>query len=194
MRSGVEHVILVNDRDERVGTAEKLEAHELGLLHRAFSVFLVDDKRRILLQRRSELKYHSGGLWANSCCGHPRPNESTLRAAHRRLFEELGTRSALGLGFKARYRASVSDTLVENEIVHVFFGRYSGHCDLNPAEVSDTQWCALPALMSELGFRRDLACWLKHYMNDHAEAVATCVEGVARARPSSAWRHGAEAP
>ena len=182
MRSDVEHVILVNHRDERVGTSEKVQAHERGLLHRAFSVFLVDDERRILLQRRSRQKYHSGGLWANSCCGHPRPHEPTVRAAHRRLFEELGTHSALQFGFRARYRASVSDGLVENEIVYVFFGRYSGHCDLNPAEVSETQWCAVPDLVSELGSRVDLAYWLKHYMSEHREEIVRCIDDVARAR------------
>ncbi len=176
--SHLEEVILVNERDERVGTAEKLQAHQSGALHRAFSVFLVDQRGRILLQRRSALKYHSGGLWANSCCGHPRPFEPTRKAAHRRLFEELGTRSALMVGFRARYRAELDSDLVENEIVHVFFGRYSGQCNPNCAEVSGTEFCDV----SELGARNDLAYWLKHYMNEHAREIARCIDEVARAR------------
>ena len=109
--SHAEQVIVVNERNERIGTAEKLQVHRSGVLHRAVSVFLVDDRRRILLQRRSPTKYHSGGLWANSCCGHPRPFEPALKAAHRRLREELGTHSSIKLGFKARYQANLNNGL-----------------------------------------------------------------------------------
>jgi isopentenyl-diphosphate delta-isomerase len=171
-----EHVILVNERNERVGTAEKLEAHRFGLLHRAFSVFLVDDKTRILLQRRHAQKYHSGDLWANSCCGHPRPAEATLRAAQRRVFEELGTSSPLRLGFRARYRVDLDNGLVENEIVYVFFGRYNGECAPNPAEVSGTELCSL----SGLSGRSDLASWLNHYIQEHPTELARCIEEVAQ--------------
>jgi isopentenyl-diphosphate delta-isomerase len=90
-----EQLILVDESNRAVGTAGKTKVHRAGLLHRAFSIFLVDGRGRLLLQQRSRAKYHSGGLWANSCCGHPRPGERTLAAAHRRLHEELGVRSDL---------------------------------------------------------------------------------------------------
>src|SRR5215216_3450594 len=97
-----EQLILVSEKNRAIGQAEKLAVHEAGLLHRAFSIFLVDSGGRLLLQQRSRKKYHSAGLWANSCCGHPRPGESTLRAARRRLGEELGADARLRYAFQAR--------------------------------------------------------------------------------------------
>src|SRR5688500_12367402 len=99
-----EHLILIDERNHAIGRAEKWDVHARGLLHRAFSIFLVDDAGRVLLQQRSRQKYHSAGLWANSCCGHPRPGERTHAAAKRRLHEELGATTALRYGFRARYR------------------------------------------------------------------------------------------
>src|SRR4051794_16519236 len=101
----VEEVILVSPTDRATGRAEKLAAHAEGKRHRAFSIFLVDRRGRILLQRRQRTKYHSAGLWANSCCGHPRPGERTLSAARRRLSEELGISPTLQLGFVTSYQS-----------------------------------------------------------------------------------------
>src|SRR6476659_2564751 len=98
-----EPLILVDEHNRALGTAGKIAVHEQGLLHRAFSIFVVDEQGRVLLQQRSRQKYHSGGLWANSCCGHPRPGERTLKAARRRLGEELGVTGELSFGFFARY-------------------------------------------------------------------------------------------
>src|SRR6266542_2930166 len=120
-----EHLILVDERNRAIGSAEKWSVHHQGLLHRAFSVFLVDARGRLLLQRRSRAKYHSAGLWANSCCGHPRPGERTLAGARRRLREELGATAELRFGFRARYRTELPNGLIENEIVYVYFGSAS---------------------------------------------------------------------
>ena len=118
-----EQLILVDERNRATGTAGKTAIHRAGLLHRAFSIFVVDARGRIVVQQRSPGKYHSGGLWANSCCGHPRRGERTIAAARRRLREELGVTSALSFGFFARYQAALGNGMHENEFVYVYFGR-----------------------------------------------------------------------
>src|SRR5688572_8079226 len=111
-----ERLILVDERNRAAGFAGKNAVHRKGLLHRAFSIFIADDSGRLLLQKRSTKKYHSGGLWANSCCGHPRPGELTVTAARRRLTEELGLAAPLTFGFFSRYRAALAGGMPENEI------------------------------------------------------------------------------
>ncbi|HNK86555.1 MAG TPA: isopentenyl-diphosphate Delta-isomerase, partial [Flavobacteriales bacterium] len=118
----VEQVTLVNERDEVIGRMEKLEAHRVGALHRAFSIFIFNREGRLLLQQRADGKYHSPGLWTNSCCGHPRPGEPTMKAAQRRLHEELGIRCELTEEFTFSYRAEFGNGLIEHELDHVFFG------------------------------------------------------------------------
>jgi len=115
-----ETVILVSPTDRTLGYGDKMDVHRRGLRHRAFSVFLVDDAGRLLLQRRHPNKYHSGGLWANSCCGHPRPKERINRAAERRTFEELGVRPHLSPVFQTAYAAEFENGMTENEVVTVF--------------------------------------------------------------------------
>ena len=117
-----EQLILVDESNRATGSGGKTAVHRAGLLHRAFSIFVVDDRGRILLQRRNPKKYHSGGLWANSCCGHPRPGERTVTAARRRLNEELGVSSDLMFGFFSRYRTELDNGMHENEFVYVYFG------------------------------------------------------------------------
>src|SRR5258707_1092130 len=138
-----EQLILVDEGNRAVGTAGKEAVHRSGLLHRAFSIFIVDDQGRILLQQRNPRKYHSGGLWANSCCGHPRPGERTVSAARRRLQEELGVTTTLSFGFFSRYRADLDQGMQENEYVYVFFGRLSGEPRPDPAEVAAVQSLSL---------------------------------------------------
>jgi len=131
-------VILVNEQDVPVGSMEKLEAHQKGVLHRAFSVVLRDEQNRILLQKRATHKYHSGGLWTNTCCSHPEPGEETSAAAQRRLREELGIRSTiLNPIFSFTYRSAVGADLTEYEFDHVYLGNYSGSVELNPDEVAE---------------------------------------------------------
>jgi isopentenyl-diphosphate delta-isomerase len=135
-----EHVILVDDSDRPLATCEKLEAHELGLLHRALSVFVFDTRGRMLLQRRAQGKYHAGGLWSNTCCTHPRPGEPTEAAAHRRLREEMGFGCALAEHFSFTYRIALDNNLIEHEYDHVFTGRYDGDPSPNAEEVAGWRW------------------------------------------------------
>jgi isopentenyl-diphosphate Delta-isomerase len=142
-------VVLVDVGDRPVGAAPKLAVHQTGELHRAFSVFLFDDEFRLLLQQRARSKYHSGGLWTNTCCGHPRPNEAVAAAAARRLREEMGIGGALHHAGTFRYRAVVGD-LIEHEVDHVFAGRFTGAPSPDPDEVGAWRWVARPALEAEL--------------------------------------------
>jgi isopentenyl-diphosphate delta-isomerase len=174
-----ENLILVNERNRAVGRAEKSAVHHAGLLHRAFSIFLVDEQGRLLLQRRSRAKYHSAGLWANSCCGHPRPGESTLRAAHRRLGEELGAATRLRFAFRARYCTVLPNRLTENELVYVYFGPAPKTYSLNPAEVSAIGWMTLPDLLRDIARHpRRYAYWLRYYMKNHYAAIQRSVQAV----------------
>lgn len=177
-----ENLIVVDERDHAIGRGEKLAVHAQGRLHRAFSIFLVDGRGRLLLQRRSRAKYHSAGLWANSCCGHPRPGERTLAAARRRLGEELGASAALRFGFKARYRTALPNGLVENEIVHVCFGPApaTDAFSPDPAEVEAVTRMTLPELHRDIvRHPRRYAYWLRHYLKNHYAALR---REVARAR------------
>ncbi len=133
----MEEVILVNEQDEQSGTMGKMEAHEKALLHRAFSVFIFNGKGDMLLQQRAAAKYHSGGLWSNACCSHPRPGEETLAAARRRLKEELGFETSLNKVFHFTYKTSFSNGLTEHEFDHVFTGMYEGDITPDTLEVSN---------------------------------------------------------
>jgi isopentenyl-diphosphate delta-isomerase len=175
-----ESLILVDEHNRAVGTAGKDAVHRAGLLHRAFSIFLVDSERRIVLQQRHPRKYHSGGLWANSCCGHPRPGERTIAAAARRLDEELGVTSALAFGFYARYQCQLDNGMKENEFVYVYFGPLAAHLRPDPAEISAVDFLTV----AEIGRRikREPAahtCWLKHYFHHHADEIARLATEVA---------------
>jgi isopentenyl-diphosphate delta-isomerase len=175
-----EDVILVDARNRAIGRGEKWQVHAAGLLHRAFSIFLVDRRGRLLLQRRSRSKYHSGGLWANSCCGHPRPGERTGRAAVRRLAEELGATAPLRFAFRARYRTDLPNGLTENEIVYVFFGPAPASFGPNPDEVSELSWMTLAELQRDIAAHpRRYAYWLRYYMKNHYAAIR---RGLAAAR------------
>ena len=144
-------VVLVDEDDQVRGTADKLRAHTDGLLHRALSVFVFDSGGRLLLQRRAPEKYHSGGLWSNTCCSHPRPGESPRAAARRRLREEMGFSCAVTPLFPFTYRASVGDGLTEHEYDHVFGGVVDEvSVRPNPDEVADWAWVDAPALRADV--------------------------------------------
>jgi len=125
---------------------EKMEAHEKALLHRAFSVFVFNQKGELLLQQRALRKYHSGGLWTNTCCSHPRPNEDTLAAAHRRLQEEMGFDTELTKAFDFTYKADFSNGLSEHEFDHVFIGTYEGLIEPNFDEVESYAYRSLTTI------------------------------------------------
>lgn len=145
-------VVLVDANDRPLGTANKLEAHTEGWLHRAFSVFVFDADDRLLLQQRHADKYHSGGLWSNTCCSHPRPGESLSDATQRRLQEEMGFTCTLDRVFGFTYRADVGSDLQEHEFDHVFVGRTHRRPQVtpHPDEVSDWQWVDPSALCDDI--------------------------------------------
>ncbi|RXK81830.1 isopentenyl-diphosphate Delta-isomerase [Filimonas effusa] len=133
----MEKVILVDENDCMIGTAGKMEAHRNAMLHRAFSVFIFNAQGKMLLQQRADTKYHSGGLWTNACCSHPRPEEATLVAAERRLTEEMGFTTPLTSVFSFVYQAPFDNGLVEYEYDHVFVGEYNGVIRPDSSEVKD---------------------------------------------------------
>lgn len=135
-----EYVILVDSNDQPTGVCEKLEAHRQGLLHRAFSVFVFNKAGELLLHRRSKGKYHSPGLWTNTCCSHPRPDEPTIAAAQRRLDEEMGLQTPLEEVFAFEYRAEFDNGLTEHEYDHVFFGWSDALPQINPEEVAEYRY------------------------------------------------------
>lgn len=139
-------VILVNEQDEATGVMEKMEAHRKGLLHRAFSVFVFNDAGEMLLQQRALDKYHSGGLWTNTCCSHPFPGEAVEAAAHRRLFEEMGFDCDLEGLFQFTYRTAFGNGLIEHEFDHVLSGTYNGLINPNPVEVNDYRYMSITAI------------------------------------------------
>lgn len=130
-------VILVDERDEQIGSMEKMEVHKKALLHRAFSVFIFNNKGEMLLHKRADKKYHSGGLWTNACCSHPKPGEETLDAAKERLVMEMGIVTPLRKAFDFIYKAPFDNGLTEHEFDHVLVGNYEGEINPNPDEVSD---------------------------------------------------------
>ena len=145
-----EKVILVNHSDDAIGTMEKMKAHEQPVLHRAFSVFIFNSKGEMLLQRRAGEKYHSGGLWTNACCSHPRPGEATAVAAARRLAEEMGFSTPLEKVFDFVYEASFENGLHEHEFDHVFIGEYEGLIEPDPVEVSEFRYVKMDDLAASL--------------------------------------------
>ena len=146
----VQHVVLVDEDDNALGTEEKLRAHEKGALHRAVSVFVLDDANRLLIQQRAFSKYHSPGLWSNTCCGHPEPGESPLAAANRRLFQEMNISCDLVRIGGFVYRADVGDGLIEHEYDHVFRGRYNRDPEVASDEVEAFRWITLEDLTADM--------------------------------------------
>lgn len=145
-----QEVILVNEKDEPIGTMEKIEAHRKALLHRAFSVFIFNGKGEMLLQQRALNKYHSAGLWTNACCSHPFPGEATPDAAQRRLQEELGFNTHLEKIFDFTYQTAFDNGLIEHEFDHVFAGVYEQRITPNPEEVNDVCYKGLDDIQQSL--------------------------------------------
>ncbi|MGB3008061.1 MAG: isopentenyl-diphosphate Delta-isomerase [Chitinophagaceae bacterium] len=169
-------VILVDEQDNPTGSCEKLAAHQQGLLHRAFSVFIFNSKGEMLLQQRAITKYHSGGLWTNACCSHPAEGEETFDAAHRRLMEEMGFDTTVEKIFDFIYKASFDNGLTEYEFDHVFTGEYDGPINFNKDEVMDYCYKTIPQVAEsvqshpdkytawfQLAFPRLLNWWEQQY-------------------------------
>lgn len=163
----MEQVILVNENDLEIGTMEKLEAHQKGLLHRAFSVLIFNSKGELLIQQRAKNKYHSPDLWTNTCCSHPRPNESIQDAAQRRLKEEMGIDTPLVLSHKFLYKVDFKNGLIENEMDYVFSGTFNGTPAINPEEVNDWKFISLNDLKFWMSQNPNLFThWFKIIIND----------------------------
>jgi isopentenyl-diphosphate delta-isomerase len=146
----VEQIILVDEKDTQVGIGEKLDVHQKGLLHRAFSIFIYNSKGEMMLQKRAKSKYHCGGLWTNTVCGHPRPGESLDQAAVRRLYEEMGFRCSLTKVLEYRYTVKFDNGLTENEFLHVYKGFFDGIPKVNPGEADDWKWINVDVLKKDL--------------------------------------------
>jgi isopentenyl-diphosphate delta-isomerase len=157
-----DRVILVDESDQEIGSEEKLEAHRQGKLHRAFSIFVFNPEGQVLLQKRSTKKYHSDGLWTNTCCSHPRPGEPMEKEIQRKLEQEMGFECDLQWIFNFTYKVEFQNQLIEHEIDHVFIGRYDGSPKPNPEEVDDWKWMDLEALINDLKTNPETySYWLK---------------------------------
>jgi len=157
-----EYILIVDEKDNVIGKGEKIRIHREGKLHRAFSIFVFNSKGELLLQKRAESKYHSSGLWTNTCCSHQRDGETLEEAVHRRLKEEMGFDCELREVFTFTYRVKFDDGLFENEYDHVFFGKFDGRPDPNPKEVDDWKWVSLEELRKDVQKNPDdYTYWLK---------------------------------
>lgn len=161
-----EQLILVDAEDRELGVGDKLQTHLTGTLHRAFSIFVFDSHHRLLIQKRAQTKYHSAGLWSNTVCGHPRPGEGTLAAAHRRLAEEMGFACELHFAFGFVYRAELSNQLIEHEYDHVFVGSFDGEPEPETLEVEEWRWISMSELRDELrNHPEKYSYWLRVAIN-----------------------------
>ncbi|MEM0519635.1 isopentenyl-diphosphate Delta-isomerase [Aequorivita flava] len=157
-----EQVILVNEKDEQLGLMPKQEAHEKGVLHRAFSVFIFNHKNELLLQQRALHKYHTPGLWTNTCCSHQRHNESSLAAGKRRLFEEMGFTTDLKETTTFIYKAPFDNGLTEHELDHILVGSFNGTPEINPEEVAAWKWMDLEAVKTDIAQNPNIyTAWFK---------------------------------
>ncbi|HET8855556.1 MAG TPA: isopentenyl-diphosphate Delta-isomerase [Salinimicrobium sp.] len=145
-----EKVILVNEQDEQIGLMPKMEAHRKALLHRAFSVFVFNKKGELMIQQRALGKYHSPGLWTNTCCSHQREGESNINAGRRRLMEEMGFTTDLKDSISFIYKAPFDNGLTEHEFDHILIGNFDGEPEINPEEVHSWKWISLDELKESL--------------------------------------------
>lgn len=167
-----ELVVLVNDKDQKIGLMPKLEAHEKGLLHRAFSVFVFNDEGQMLLQQRALHKYHTPGKWANTCCSHQRDGESSLDAGKRRLEEEMGFATDLIFRRTFIYKASFDNGLTEHEFDHIMVGKYNEDPIINPEEVAAYKWMDISDILLEIELDPEkYTAWFKIIMSQHLDAI-----------------------
>jgi isopentenyl-diphosphate delta-isomerase len=170
-----EKVILVNEKDEQIGLMPKLEAHEKAVLHRAFSVFVLNKNKEIMLQQRAASKYHSPLLWTNTCCSHQRNGETNLVAGARRLQEEMGFETNLKELFHFIYKAPFDNGLTEHELDHVMIGYYNDEPIINPEEVENWKWMSIEAIKNDMLVNpNEYTIWFKiifdkfyHFLEDH---------------------------
>ena len=170
-----EQVILVNEADQQIGLMPKLEAHQKAVLHRAFSVFILNDKNEIMLQQRAAHKYHSPLLWTNTCCSHQRAGETNIQAGQRRLMEEMGFEVGLRELFHFIYKAPFDNGLTEHELDHVMIGYFNEDPEINPDEVAAWKWMSIDAVKDDMIVHPDFyTVWFKiifdkfyHFIEEH---------------------------
>lgn len=170
-----EQVILVNENDEAIGLMPKLEAHQKAVLHRAFSVFVLNDKNEIMLQQRAAEKYHSPLLWTNTCCSHQRDGETNVQAGTRRLYEEMGFETPIKELFHFIYKAPFDNGLTEHELDHVMIGTYNQEPKINREEVESWKWMSIDAIKTDMAQNPTIyTVWFKiifdefyHYIESH---------------------------
>jgi isopentenyl-diphosphate delta-isomerase len=170
-----ENVILVNQEDEQIGLMAKLEAHEKAVLHRAFSVFVLNNKNEIMLQQRAQHKYHSPLLWTNTCCSHQREGETNIQAGTRRLYEEMGFETGLKELFHFIYKAPFDNGLTEHELDHVMIGYYNDNPKINTEEVENWKWMGIEDVRKDMQSHPEIyTVWFKiifdkfyHFLEDH---------------------------
>jgi len=168
-------IILVDKKDKEIGAEFKIKAHKEGKLHRAFSIFIFNSQKNLLLQKRSSKKYHSGGLWTNTCCSHPSPGETILSAAHRRLKEEMGVDCDLKEIFSFIYRTKLDKGLIEYEFDHVLIGNFNGKPKINIKEAEDFKWVSIEFLARDI----------KQNSNNYSFWLKKCYSKVARIAKNS---------
>lgn len=175
MDNAQNQVILVDEQDREMGTEEKLKVHQRGAqLHRAFSIFIFNSKGELMLQQRALHKYHSGGLWTNTCCSHQRPGEATLEAAHRRLQEEMGFDTELREIFSFVYQVELDQGLTEHEFDHVLIGYYENEPEINAGEVEAWHWIAMDDLLSDIkNHPENYTEWFKIILKESLEKLQT---------------------
>ena len=170
-----EQVILVDESDHQIGLMAKLEAHQKAVLHRAFSVFILNKDNEIMLQQRSHLKYHSPLLWTNTCCSHQRSGETNIEAGTRRLFEEMGFKTELKELFHFIYKASFDNGLTEHELDHVMIGYYDSEPKIDSNEVENWRWLAIEDVKNDIALNPNAyTVWFKiifdefyHFFDEH---------------------------
>ena len=167
-----EFVILVNERDEQIGLMEKMEAHEKAVLHRAFSVFVFNEKNELLLQQRAAHKYHSPLLWANTCCSHQRDGESNIEAGKRRLYEEMGLVCEIKEVTSFIYKAPFDNGLTEHELDHIMVGNYNADPAVNSDEVAAFRWMNLTDVKKDIAENPgEYTAWFKIIFEKYYEFI-----------------------
>ncbi len=167
------YVILVDENDNPIGEMEKIEAHEKGLLHRAFSVFIYNDKNELMLQQRALSKYHTPGLWTNTCCSHQKVGETNIQAGQRRLMEEMGFTVPLEEKMSFTYKAPFENGLTEHEYDHILVGYYNQEPQPNPDEVESWKWESLDNIQKDISINpQKYTAWFKIIFEKYLKAIA----------------------
>lgn len=166
----MEKILLIDEKDDELGFEDKIKIHQQGLLHRAFSIIILNSKGELLLQKRAKLKYHSGGLWSNTCCSHQRQGEILIEATHRRLKEEMNFDCDLKEAFTFRYAVKFENGLIENELDHVFIGHFDKDPLINLNEAEDFKWSSLNSLKLDIEKNPQIyTAWFKIIIKDFSD-------------------------